>query len=66
MGLIVLETFVVGEERTISPSVAEPSVEIEMALERLTLDACGFCPRTFFFGVDGVEREFRFGAVLDL
>lgn len=64
MGLNLLDTFVAGEEG-ISSSVAEPSVEIEITLDRLTLEACDFCTRAFF-GVDGIERESRSGTVFDL
>lgn len=65
MGLSVLDTFVAGEDGILSSSVVEPQVEIEIALERLSSEACDFCTRTFF-GVDGIERESRSGAVLDL
>lgn len=66
VGLSVLETSVAGEEGMVSSSVVQPSVEIEITLERLMSGACGFCPRTFLFGVDGIERESKFGAVFDL
>jgi hypothetical protein len=65
VGLSVLETFVAGEGGIISSSVMESVVETEISLERLTLEACDFCARTFF-GVDGVERESRSGTVFDL
>ena len=64
MGLSVVETSVAGEDGISSLSVMEPSVETEITLERPIF--AGSCPRKFFFGVDGVERESRFGAVLDL
>ena len=59
------EIFVAGEEGIISSSVVPPS-EIEITLERRTFEAGGFCPRTLFFGVEGIERGSKFGAVFDL
>lgn len=58
------ETFVAGEEGVVSSSVVPPS-EIEITLERRTFEAGDFCPRTLF-GVEGIERESKFGAVFDL
>jgi hypothetical protein len=66
VGLSVVETSVAGEEGTVSSSVTEQSVEIEAALERPKFETGGSRLRALFFGVNGVERESRFGAVLDL
>lgn len=39
----------------------QPLVEVEIALERLSFEAGGFCPRMLFSGVDGIGRGFGFG-----
>ena len=63
VGLSEHDTSVAGEGGITSSSFIEPSVEIEMALERTTFEVGS---RTFFFGVDGTDRESSSGAVFDL
>ena len=66
VGLRVFDTSVAGEGGMISSSVAQPSVEIDMALERPAFVDLRLGMRTVFFGVHGTGRGSRFGAVLDL